>query len=375
MSTIKKRLECGPFRVVVEVEVDVDDANVVASLKLPFSPNQWLDLVNEESESFPPCCHDIEEARAQFVRALQNGRWINGQKLSELCLDLSAHDAYAYMTNGVLLDEYTAKIARGPNPKELPPLVVMAWLCRLLDFAIHHSTLPSHPPSISYAAREVARAATELSSDLALLEVPITAELEERRQRSGTDPRAVNCTRIRMILHAARFLASRKPLDRYLSNHFPAPIPAYVVVRADTGQPLEYAPEIFTSRRQAEHRFGIDVDIEEKVYSGPGRNAYRLHLCTVSLDGVEVGDPVPWWSETDELMHAAMQTKKAWEGNEVVCVIEQRWDGVESSRIWRRGEVVGIYGEGEEERAHVCFEDMHSEGFVPMRLDEIGLVQ
>lgn len=364
----KKRLTCGPFVVVVEVE---EEEGEVCRLRLPFSPVQWVDLINDESGLLDTCCHQIDEVREMLAQALRSGKWIKAHVFVDVCNTMDMH-GHPIMSNRDLLERDTLYIAKHSESKELSPMLIMAWIYNSLKFSTSKSN--AYPPSpLHDAAQECAITATSLSFDLTFFD-----RASQPNANVATFPRSF-CSQMSTMLNAARFLATTKPLTTFLLQTFPTPIPSYVIVCATTGQPLTYSPQIFTSRRQAEHEFGIDVDIDQKVHGGPGRSAYQLRLCTVSLDGVKVGDKVPWWSTTDEEMRTATNAKKKNEWDEVgerVCIIDQTWDGEEPSRIWQRGEVVGAEEvEGKGMMVHVNFDDMAEDDYVVIPLDQIGIVQ
>lgn len=87
MSALKKlKIECRP---------DLTDETLVGAVKLPFTPKQWLGLLDREGEYLQSCCANISDARDVFFDAIRESGWLDRDKLAKVVDLLSTHDFFS----------------------------------------------------------------------------------------------------------------------------------------------------------------------------------------------------------------------------------------------------------------------------------------
>jgi hypothetical protein len=79
------------------VDRHVEDRPYIEKIKIPFTGDEWIDLMDTEGQALGMCCATISHARDILLAELRGGRWINGEKLWEFVELLRHHDSFEYM--------------------------------------------------------------------------------------------------------------------------------------------------------------------------------------------------------------------------------------------------------------------------------------
>ena len=74
-----------------------EDRPWIESIEIPFSPQEWLDIISSDSEILGSCCATISNARDILYAQARHGRWIDAKDLWEFVEILSHHDGFEYM--------------------------------------------------------------------------------------------------------------------------------------------------------------------------------------------------------------------------------------------------------------------------------------
>jgi len=69
----------------------------IESIEVPFSAEEWLDIISADSKIFGSCCATISNARDILYAQARHGRWIDGKDLWEFVEILSHHDGFEFM--------------------------------------------------------------------------------------------------------------------------------------------------------------------------------------------------------------------------------------------------------------------------------------
>jgi hypothetical protein len=78
-------------------ERHVEPRNYVEAIKIPFSGDEWIDLMSTEGNALGACCATISNARDILLGQLRGDRWIDGGELWEFVELLAHHDGFEYM--------------------------------------------------------------------------------------------------------------------------------------------------------------------------------------------------------------------------------------------------------------------------------------
>jgi hypothetical protein len=68
----------------IENEQDYHRTDKISEVKLPFTNEEWGDLLNKEGEYLPSCCAQISAIRSMLQSALREGGWIRMKDLSAI---------------------------------------------------------------------------------------------------------------------------------------------------------------------------------------------------------------------------------------------------------------------------------------------------
>lgn len=79
------------------VDRRTEERPYIEKIKIPFSGDEWLDLMDTEGRALGMCCGTISAARDILLGELRGGRWIDGEKLTRFVGLLSHHDGFEYM--------------------------------------------------------------------------------------------------------------------------------------------------------------------------------------------------------------------------------------------------------------------------------------
>lgn len=74
-----------------------EDRNYIESVAIPFSAEEWLDVIDTEGKALGACCATISSARDILLAQLRQGRWISTKDLWEFTEILSHHDGFEFM--------------------------------------------------------------------------------------------------------------------------------------------------------------------------------------------------------------------------------------------------------------------------------------
>lgn len=66
--------------------------------RLPFTSDEWMDLMNTEGEFLGICCGTISSSRDILLAQLRHGGWISCKDAWELAETLRSHDGFEWMT-------------------------------------------------------------------------------------------------------------------------------------------------------------------------------------------------------------------------------------------------------------------------------------
>lgn len=66
----------------------------VESVRLPFTPSQWVGIINKEGEWLPMCCGNLSAARDIFVSALRENGWIGSSAMVDIVELVGTHDGF-----------------------------------------------------------------------------------------------------------------------------------------------------------------------------------------------------------------------------------------------------------------------------------------
>lgn len=82
--------EVGPER-------HIEPRNYIEKIKIPFTGDEWIDLMSTEGNALGMCCATISDARDILIGQFRGGRWISGEKLWQFVQLLDHHDGFEYM--------------------------------------------------------------------------------------------------------------------------------------------------------------------------------------------------------------------------------------------------------------------------------------
>jgi hypothetical protein len=115
-----RRVQCGPFLVQCVYSVGGDGGSVIERVRLPLTPEQWVDVLNGDGEHLPSCCGSIDSARSIFVRALHDDRWVDADDFRDLCEILIDHGFEDFKRDGHLSFTF--------HELQTSPFPVLTWM-------------------------------------------------------------------------------------------------------------------------------------------------------------------------------------------------------------------------------------------------------
>lgn len=90
----------------------VDSYGRIGSIKLPFTPEQFVDVCNTGGDLLPQCCPTVSEMRDIIINTLRDGGWIQFGALSELVLLMKTHDGFKEMFRNTSCENPFGRIAQ-----------------------------------------------------------------------------------------------------------------------------------------------------------------------------------------------------------------------------------------------------------------------
>ncbi len=94
MSLERKYLRLG---LEITTMAQVGEPIKVYKLKIPFTPEEWMDIMNTEGEFLPMCCAVISEIRNTLMGTLREGGFISCTDLQEVIQYLVEHNESCYV--------------------------------------------------------------------------------------------------------------------------------------------------------------------------------------------------------------------------------------------------------------------------------------
>lgn len=86
-----------------------EDRPTIDRFKLPFSAEEWLDIMDKEGESLPMCCGTISSVRDILLGQLRENRVISCADSNHVFELLAGHDGFEYMLANEEIDYKTYK--------------------------------------------------------------------------------------------------------------------------------------------------------------------------------------------------------------------------------------------------------------------------
>jgi hypothetical protein len=71
--------------------------NYITDIYIPFTAEEWIDLMSTEGKFLGSCCATISAARDILLKQLRGGRWIRTGELWEFMETIGHHDGFEYM--------------------------------------------------------------------------------------------------------------------------------------------------------------------------------------------------------------------------------------------------------------------------------------
>ncbi len=227
----------------VELPEPPTNGGKIASMRAPWTAEEWFESVSKEGEWLGPCCATISAMRDILLSAMREGGWLRTQDLARFVELADSHDGFA------------------DDLRKQPPENPLGRLVRAWDVAAPHasfqgeSSRPVDLKNVNDAVWVISNAATSLSwATLTMSENP--------------DAEAKFHSQVGRARALARVIPALKTLSDRIRELDLGPVRGFAIVDGTTGEPFqtvggiavyatrEKCEQVLASWRQGDTHFG-----------------------------------------------------------------------------------------------------------------------